>query len=190
MGWDFTPYFLELNRFLEYLHYSHNSDWLLILLILLTPFGGVVWVKGLYWSMLVHRVWHGVAKSYDTFLSSSFPFPPPPTPFFLQSTPRHSRCLQYAWLTVLNTVLASNILLGLIYPQPLLPVFQCRMSALLCSSQSFIFTGQFETCLFVNSSTMKSSILLLPLLDANTVGVWWVLFSARYQCMTCEASLS
>lgn len=82
---------------------------------------------------------------YLSFLKLSFP--PPPTPFFLQSTPRHSRCLQYAWLTVLNTVLASNILLGLIYPQPLLPVFQCRMSALLCSSQSFIFTGQFETCI-------------------------------------------
>lgn len=82
MGWDFTPYFLELNRFLEYLRYSHNSDWLLILLILLTPFGGVVWVKGLYRSMLVHRVWHGVAKSYDTFLSSSFP---PPLLFLLDS---------------------------------------------------------------------------------------------------------
>lgn len=156
MGWDFTPYFLELNRFLEYLRYSHNSDRLFILLILLTPFGGVDWVKGLYRSMLVHKVWHGVAKSYDTFLSSSFPFCPH---FFLQNTPRHSRCLQYAWLTVFNTVLASNVLLGLIYPQPLLPIFQCRMSALLCSSQSFIFTGQLETCHFVSNSTMKSSIL-------------------------------
>lgn len=54
MGWDFTPYFL------------------LILLILLTPFGGVVWVKGLSLSMLVHRVWHGVAKSYDTFFPQAF----------------------------------------------------------------------------------------------------------------------
>lgn len=120
------------------------------------------------------------------FLPQPFLFPL----FFLQSTPRHSRCLQHAWLMELNTVLASNVLLGLICPQPLLPVFQCRMSALLCSSQSFIFTGQFETCPFVNNSTMKSSILKLPVLDANTVGVWWVLLSARYQLMTCEASLS
>lgn len=117
-------------------------------------------------SSVVYRVWHGVAKSCDSFPSSmSLPLCTNFLFYHLQTITLPSPCLTDGikhcpriFSFVRSSVLSED--LNLDSSVHLLPVFQCPMSVLFCPSHSFLNIGQSEIWLFLGNSAMKSSILI------------------------------